>query len=304
LKTVFLTIGPRGAGKSTFCKKMMEAFPQITCISRDQIMLEMYGTIYGGIYTSEFYYAIKKMFERVAEHLCKQKQPLILDYWNGSTEERERTIQKLRKLGSERIIGLYFTTPENICLSWLTSRCKKEVKKKILITEPSEHALRKDYQLFHSDPIDPSLGFDYIIKIDASIDGYGDTFTQIKNILENQNKLSVTKADIQTIAELLNQADLLSLETEMINYEDTSFILTVEEFAEIIEEELLPVAKTKHLSLYNLMCRYSNGGVEDEFDPNIYDDWAPDQDTAYHDMRSALRCVDNNDLPPSTFQKL
>ena len=40
---VYLISGTRGAGKSTYCKKITEKNPKICLISRDQILIDLFG---------------------------------------------------------------------------------------------------------------------------------------------------------------------------------------------------------------------------------------------------------------------
>ena len=46
MKTVILTVGPRGAGKSNFCNQIVQSHSEIVLVSRDAILIELFGSIY------------------------------------------------------------------------------------------------------------------------------------------------------------------------------------------------------------------------------------------------------------------
>lgn len=44
MKTVMLTLGPRGAGKTTFCRKVVRARPEVAFVERDAVLVELFGS--------------------------------------------------------------------------------------------------------------------------------------------------------------------------------------------------------------------------------------------------------------------
>lgn len=46
MKTVYLTSGPMGAGKSTYVKTVLAMLPKVPLISRDKIREDLYGGVW------------------------------------------------------------------------------------------------------------------------------------------------------------------------------------------------------------------------------------------------------------------
>ncbi len=170
MKHVILTVGPQCVGKSTFCNKIIQAHPEIILISRDAILMELFGKIYLDKYSGGHYIALEKMWEKVTEQLQKDSL-IILDCWNDSAEKRKTITEKLRSLGAQRIDAWYFVTPENTCVKWYM----KEVSSEIKTVNPKWGKLQQEsmcdqfcrcYEFFHSQTVDHTQGFDFIKKID------------------------------------------------------------------------------------------------------------------------------------------
>jgi predicted kinase len=162
MKEAFLTIGPIGSGKSTFCNEVAKKEPGFVLVSRDAILIEMFGTVWLDSYTGGHFEAYERMWKEVEKHLATAGSlAVILDCWNGFARERRDIARRLRYLGAERVVGLYFTTPEDTCVTWRTA---KEAGK----TGLDKDAYMRDYRLFHSQPINIQQGFDSIVNIDPS----------------------------------------------------------------------------------------------------------------------------------------
>lgn len=170
MKTAILTVGPRWSGKSTFCNQIIHSHTEIVLVSRDAILIELFGSIYLSAYSSGHLVALKKMWEITAEHMQRSKMLMILDCWNGFAKERNTITEKLRSVGAERIIAWYFITPEDVCLKWFMGEIKNEIKGKNpkwikLHKETKQESYIHDYRLYHSQPVDSTQGFDFIKKI-------------------------------------------------------------------------------------------------------------------------------------------
>ena len=118
MKTVFLTVGPQGSGKSVFCQKVVLENQHLKMVSRDAILIELFGTPWLDSYSGGHFLAHEKMWKDVAEYLTQDDIALILDCWNGYPEERQEMVKRLRNLGAERVVAWYFTTPLNVCIEW------------------------------------------------------------------------------------------------------------------------------------------------------------------------------------------
>ncbi len=160
-KTVFVTVGPRGSGKSTFCERIISKNPNVTLISRDKILMSLFGDVCLSPYSGGHQYAYSIMWKMVGEHLNRSANILILDVWNGYFDERKYIIDFLRKLGAEKIIALYFITPVSSVEKWFWQK-PEVVRSHYLDTSPVH-----DHILFHRLARGIcSNGFDQVLNID------------------------------------------------------------------------------------------------------------------------------------------
>lgn len=170
MKTVILTAGPRWSGKSTFCNQIVQSHSEIVLVSRDAILIELFGSIYFSAYSGGHWIALKKIWEIIAEYIKQSEILMILDCWNGFANERIIITKKLRSLGVESIGAWYFITPEDVCLKWFMREIEGEIKSKSskwikFHKEVKQESYLHDYRLYHSQPVDSTQGFDFIKKI-------------------------------------------------------------------------------------------------------------------------------------------
>ncbi|TAK57948.1 hypothetical protein EPO17_00630 [Patescibacteria group bacterium] len=168
LKHAILTVGPQYVGKSTFCKKIVCAHPEVVYVSRDEILTEMFGSVWLSEYSGQHLLGWEKMWKIVAQQLQKNEVTIILDTWNSSPSDREKIVGKLRLLGVDRITAWRFVTPERACFRW---SLKREPFKPGSSTKWTKFRLRarrdasrKVYQNFHSQPLGDNL-FDQVVEI-------------------------------------------------------------------------------------------------------------------------------------------
>lgn len=162
MRKVFLTIGPQGAGKSMFCKNAVTQHPSIIWISRDEILMRLFGTVWLSRYTGGHEFAFRCMWKIVQRRLRKPEVVLILDCWNGFAEERIHICSELRARGADEIVGLHFITPKNKCVEWRA--CKAPEK-----TSLTKENYARDYDLFQQQPVEEKQGFDSIIRIQPEL---------------------------------------------------------------------------------------------------------------------------------------
>lgn len=171
MKTVFLTCGTRGAGKSTYCCKMLKNNPEICLVSRDSILIELFGQTELNPYEDGHHLTYKIMWERVGKELAGangENFQMILDCWNGYPKERQGIIRKLRDVGADRVVAWVFTTPLETVIRWFdkANRKKGSNRKRKLERETNEHRSRHDYELFNELAADIEKdGFDEIVYI-------------------------------------------------------------------------------------------------------------------------------------------
>jgi len=170
---VFLLVGPRGAGKSTYAAKIVEHNPGSLLISRDAILIELFGSEHTDPYSGAGYYAMETLFDRLREKLVeKTGSSIVLDCWTGSSQERQYLVKKLRSYGASKIIALYFNTPLAFVEQWFWDKPgiakmqdMRHLQGKGLIFY-AEDAPKRDFDLFHefAKNINDD-GFDQVIQI-------------------------------------------------------------------------------------------------------------------------------------------
>jgi hypothetical protein len=160
VKTVYLTSGPRGSGKSIYIKKIVACYPKIVVISRDDVLIELFGSTSLDPYGGGHYIAKKVLFEKIEKYLSSHNDlDIILDYWNGFSRERVAIIEKLRGLGADRVICWQFFVPVDVCLKWFFSKPDSKGY--------GEFGIRRDHALYYkkAECIEDD-GFDGIRHID------------------------------------------------------------------------------------------------------------------------------------------
>jgi hypothetical protein len=154
VKRVIVTVGPRGAGKTSFCEQIVRHRPEVTLVSRDAIFKELFGKVNLNPYTGDDFYGLQVMWKRTGDYLNNGAAVLILDTWNGSREARWDITYKLRSLGAERIEAWRFVTPASHIVQWFLKKEPEDRK--------SSPRILDDYRLYHSRPVELKQGFDAI----------------------------------------------------------------------------------------------------------------------------------------------
>lgn len=170
MKRVIMTIGPQYAGKSTFCQKVIAAYPKIVFVSRDAILIEMYGTVWLDAYSGGHFAAWERLWQMVTKHLTQEGVTLLVDAWNGPRADRADMLKKFRAAGASRVDAWYFVTPLDVCTQWSFLRDPVEAKSVewLQIKQKSRISdYRYDYERYHSQKIESEQGFDSIKRIDA-----------------------------------------------------------------------------------------------------------------------------------------
>jgi predicted kinase len=171
--TVFLLVGPRGSGKSEYLKKIVGQQVGVSAVSRDEILIRLFGSVHSSPYTGELSVASMVLSRLLRRRLSTQTNlKLVLEYWTGGSRERQRLMTELRKQGASKVVALYFVTPVELVSEWFWK--KPGIAKVSAMKNPqpegtvffSESAPFRDYELFHqfATEID-SDGFDEVIRI-------------------------------------------------------------------------------------------------------------------------------------------
>lgn len=159
MKTVILTSGPRGAGKSTYSKKVKEDYLEVKYLSRDEIFIEAFGKTSFDRYTGDHLIARQIFEDKIKDALSEDDDfKIIIDCWNGFSSERKSLIKLFRELGADTIICWQFIVTTETCLKWFF--------KKDDSVGYSESGIRSDHRLYYKTATDiEDDGFDAVYRI-------------------------------------------------------------------------------------------------------------------------------------------
>ena len=175
-RVVYVLIGPRGAGKSQYAKKLAAEQPELQVVSRDEILVRLFGSEHCDRYSGGHHLALEEMNLKLRQILSATGAvSVVLDTWTGDSAERKYLIRELRDLGATRIVALYFVTPLDHVVEWFW---KKPGIAKISeyhsrqgqgLVFHLEDTPRRDYKLFHKLASEiESDGFNKVIRIDPT----------------------------------------------------------------------------------------------------------------------------------------
>ena len=171
MKRAIVLAGPMGCGKSTFGRKLAAANPGMTWICRDEILTELFGTVWLSPYTGEHFHGEKVMWEKIAAALQAEHAFILLDTWNGSRKDRQGITKQLREFGAEWIAGWRFITAEKTGLQWYIQResVGKDAKQLRMLNAPwRAEDYHHDYVLFHKHGVHLNQGFDSVCDVDPT----------------------------------------------------------------------------------------------------------------------------------------
>jgi len=169
MKTVILTSGPRGSGKSTYVELVQKIHPEVKFISRDQLLMEIFGATSLDPYSGG-HECIQKIFlDKLKDILSGEDDlKLIVDFWNGYSITRQSLIEIFHKYGAECVVCWQFVLPLDVCLDWFFK--KPDVK------GYSKYGAIRDYKLYYKEAkLIEKDGFDavhYINPLQLSIPGF------------------------------------------------------------------------------------------------------------------------------------
>lgn len=172
--TIYLLVGPRASGKSLYAKQLMKQDPGLQCVSRDEVLMRLFGSVH-----SDGYSGSPQIAKQIIDRLLRMKLGnsnrlrLLLDYWTGTSRERQEMIYSLRKMGADRVIALYFKTHVEIVNEWFwkkpgiakASEMKHRQGEDVVFY--CEDSPIRDYNLFHRYASGISEdGFDEVVQVD------------------------------------------------------------------------------------------------------------------------------------------
>lgn len=171
---VFLLVGPRASGKTSYAQRIIEKQPHIELVSRDAILKKHFGGTYQSQYTDVHRVALQLMFEELFKQLSKPSTHVLLECWTGGSLEGRAIIRRIKEFNPRiQIIALYFKTPFELVGTWFWN--KPGIAKISEMREKADQgysfycpaSVESDHTLFHkfATSIDTD-GFDQIITIE------------------------------------------------------------------------------------------------------------------------------------------
>lgn len=163
MKTVILTSGPRGSGKSLYAETVRTHHPEITVVSRDQILIELFGSTSLNPYEGGHEYGFHTMLSMLREILSvdNPNTTILLDCWNGYSSDRIELIGKLRAMGADKVSCLQFLISADTCVEWF--------KKKPDNGGQPEYSIRNDHLHYYQKAATiEEDGFDEVFQINSN----------------------------------------------------------------------------------------------------------------------------------------
>jgi AAA domain len=172
-KVIYLTVGPRGAGKSEYCDRFLRARKDFLLISRDKILMSMSGSVHTSPYEGGSEAAEHSMRQQILMALGREEPVnILLDAWTGYRSERERLIRDFRQWGTDEIVALFFVTTVKYVSQWFWmkpgiaksgDRSRWNEKGVVYFGEDSP---ARDFELFHQHAANiTEEGFDRVIFV-------------------------------------------------------------------------------------------------------------------------------------------
>ena len=122
MNIVILLSGPQGAGKSTYAENICQMNPSAQLVSRDALLMEIYGTVYFDPYCGFPMDIYETMYKKIKDLINERKKHyhcvVIVDCWNGSCRDRTHLVGKFKEHGADKIICWKFMTEYSLCKHW------------------------------------------------------------------------------------------------------------------------------------------------------------------------------------------
>lgn len=165
---VYVLIGQRAAGKSTYAKKLKAKQPGLQLINRDDVLMQKFGRIDCDHYSGNLEWGEDETWRQVKKVLSvDQGVKLVLDHWFWTSHDRRKMIERLQELGATKVIALYFRTPVETVSQWFW--LKPKIAK---VSEMRRIGTDQGYTFYLEDsPMDDHVNFHRLAE-SISTDGF------------------------------------------------------------------------------------------------------------------------------------
>jgi predicted kinase len=157
--SLLILIGCPSSGKSTLADHLVKQNPNYHIVSTDRARAQLFGD---EAIQDNWQQVENEIFRQIAQNITVGN-PIIYDATNAKRPWRMELIQKIKQLGEVNIIGLYLTTPLEVCQKWNQQR-KRQVP---------NLAIEEYFQTLQQFPPILAEGFTAILEIpflDGSLD--------------------------------------------------------------------------------------------------------------------------------------
>ena len=152
MKTAILTVGTRGSGKTTFCKKVKSLHPEVILLCRDDYFDEHFGRHTFDPLTGDIESAIESFWGYATKMILNSPvdSVFLIDFWTIYEFSRKKIIARLYDAGISEVRCWFFNTPLETNICWFIERETNVPNSK----EFYEFCVRRDYWSFRENVSD------------------------------------------------------------------------------------------------------------------------------------------------------
>ncbi|MEN9604649.1 MAG: hypothetical protein RJB39_334 [Candidatus Parcubacteria bacterium] len=168
--TVYVPVGPQGAGKTKFCRTVVQQRPEIGYFSLDDTVDDLSHQP-PDPETDDDLPIWRRALSLIMYNIGKcPHQQIIADCWTQTAADRRTLIQHLGRIGIRRVIGWRFITPKSTCVPWFVERCMRNPSKVPAARRRLywSHIGHVRYDAFQQHPVALDQGFASLIEINPT----------------------------------------------------------------------------------------------------------------------------------------
>lgn len=116
MKIIYIPIGPRGSGKTTFSRSLLESHPDLKIVERDEIAIRNFGKRWLNNKYYDMSFCNKWTWQAIKKSMKNPDVRLIIDWYSPNNDDRFDFVQSLRRIGGgdTRIVAWNITTSREI----------------------------------------------------------------------------------------------------------------------------------------------------------------------------------------------
>ncbi len=165
---ILVTVGPQGAGKTTFCEQLVKEVPGLAYANRDKFLEERYGKAAWNPYTGCMEEGLKEFYQHIAS-LVNENDVVLVECFHLGLAQFGYMMHQIRTeidYTSRSVVyeALQFTTPENVCVDWYVGRYKPEDNFVKHYADLARHNFKQFWRINHSF----AEKFESVLEVDPS----------------------------------------------------------------------------------------------------------------------------------------